>query len=400
MGEPGPPVAIPDTNITIINTPIDGTVLPNDYDTNSDTFSLTANTNPSNGILVINSDGTYTYTPNPDFVGEDTFTYTICDETALCDSTIVTIYVLPLPPDNEDDNITHAVDDEYYTTEGEAVSANVLDNDTDPQGDAQEVTAGSPLSGPTNGTLTLNTDGSFIYTPDVGFVGTDSFVYSIVDSGEPQATDIATVYIYVDNDDVDDTPENTILAIDDINVTMEGQTVDGNVGTNDLNPDGPDDEVFTLVDGSGPTNGTLTFDSDGSYTYAPDADFVGEDQFEYQVCDGGTPEACDTAIVYIEVLGEPGPPVAVADTNVTNVNTPVDGEVLPNDYDTDGGDISVTENTDPANGTVVIDSDGSYTYTPDLDFVGEDTFTYKICDDTSQCDTAVVTIQVLSLIHI
>ena len=301
-----------------------------------DPISVTANTDPANGTVVMNPDGSYTYTPDPDFIGEDTFTYTICDTTdpePLCDTAIVTIQVLP--PDNYE-NITHAVDDEYYTTAGTGVSANVLDNDTDNQGDTQVVTDASPISGPNNGSVTLNADGSFTYTPDAGFVGTDSFVYSIVDSGDPQATDTATVYIYVDNDD---TPENTILAIDDVNVTMEGQTVDGNVGTNDWNFDGPaDTEVFTLVDGSGPANGTLTFNPDGTYTYSPNAGFVGEDQFEYQVCDGGEPVACDTAIVYIEVLGDSGPPVAVPDTNVTTANTPVDGEVLPNDYDTDGGD--------------------------------------------------------------
>jgi gliding motility-associated-like protein len=62
------------------------------------------------------------------------------------------------------------------------------------------VTDASPLSGPSNGTVTLIADGSFTYTPDTGFVGTDSFVYSIVDSGAPQATDTATVYIYVDEE--------------------------------------------------------------------------------------------------------------------------------------------------------------------------------------------------------
>ncbi|MCW5521234.1 tandem-95 repeat protein, partial [Aureitalea sp. L0-47] len=138
----------------------------------------------------------------------------------------------------------------------------------------------------------------------------------------------------------------------------------------------------------------LVFNPDGSYTYTPDPGFTGEDTFEYQVCDGGNPQACDTATVYIEVLPIGGPenepPVANADTNTTEVDTPVDGNVLVNDFDPDGDPIVVTGNTQPANGSVVVNPDGSYTYTPDPGFEGEDTFEYTICDDGTPalCDTA------------
>ncbi|WP_152558087.1 Ig-like domain-containing protein, partial [Altibacter lentus] len=190
------------------------------------------------------------------------------------------------------------------------------------------------------------------------------------------------------------------LAVDDINNTYVDLPVSGSVATNDENPDGPaGTEVFTLV--SGPVNGSLVFNPDGSYTYTPDAGYEGEDTFEYQVCDGGNPIACDTATVYIEVLpvGSPDnePPVANADTNTTEVDTPVSGNVLVNDFDPDGDPIVVTANTAPSNGTVVVNPDGSYTYTPDPGFVGEDTFEYTICDNGTPalCDTATVTIQVI-----
>ncbi|MAP54255.1 MAG: hypothetical protein CL605_05075, partial [Altibacter sp.] len=387
-----PPVANADTNTTQKNVPVDGNVLPNDYDPDGDPITVTANTDPSNGTVVINPDGTYTYTPNTDFVGEDTFTYTICDNgtPALCDTATVTIQVL-----DTTDNITTAVDDSYYTTVGIAINANVLDNDTDPEGDNQTVDiAISPSSGPSNGTVILNADGSFVYTPNPGYNGPDSFVYSIFDDGTPVATDSATVTIlvgFIGND---------ILAVDDINNTYVDLPVSGSVATNDENPDGPaGTEVFTLV--SGPSNGSLVFNPDGSYTYTPDAGYEGEDTFEYQVCDGGNPIACDTATVYIEVLpvGSPDnePPVANADTNTTEVDTPVSGNVLVNDFDPDGDPITVTANTDPSNGTVVVNPDGSYTYTPNPGFEGEDTFTYTICDNGTPalCDTATVTILVI-----
>ncbi len=397
-----PPVANADTNVTQVNTPVDGNVLPNDYDPDGDPLTITTPTvTTAEGVTVtINPDGSYTYTPPTDFVGEDTFQYTICDDGApipppLCDTATVTIQVLGTMG-----NVTHAVDDAYFGFPDLDITGNVLDNDTDPQNDIQTVDAISPISGPSNGTLVLNADGSFTYTPNAGYTGTDQFVYEIFDDGAPVARDRATVYLSIDPNG----PGNEITAIDDINDTFVNLPVSGSVATNDLNPDGPaGTEVFTLVGGSGPSNGTLVFNPDGSYTYTPNTDYVGEDTFEYQICDGGNPQACDTAVVYIEVqpIGSPDnePPVANADTNVTQVNTPVDGNVLPNDYDPDGDPITITTPTvTTAEGvTVTINPDGSYTYTPPADFEGEDTFMYTICDNGAPplCDTATVTIQVL-----
>ncbi|RMA58454.1 DUF7507 domain-containing protein, partial [Ulvibacter antarcticus] len=227
--------------------------------------------------------------------------------------------------------------------------------------------------------------------------GTDQFVYEVCDDGVPQACDQATVYISIDPNG----GGNEILAIDDINDTFVNLAVSGDVGTNDLNPDGPaGTEVFTLV--TGPTNGTLTLNADGTYTYTPNLDYVGEDQFVYQICDAGNPIACDTATVTIEIIGDPvignDPPIANNDTNVTEVGVPIDGNILSNDFDPDGDPITVTANTQPTNGTVVIDPiTGAYTYTPNPGYSGEDTFEYTICDDgTPQlCDTATVYIQII-----
>ncbi len=120
--------------------------------------------------------------------------YTICDNGTppLCDTATVTIQVL-----GTTDNITHAVDDAYYAEIDTAIMANVLDNDTDPQNDNQTVDAISPISGPSNGTLVLNPDGTFTYTPNAGFTGRDQFVYEIFDDGAPVARDRATVIILI-----------------------------------------------------------------------------------------------------------------------------------------------------------------------------------------------------------
>ncbi|HIB48713.1 MAG TPA: tandem-95 repeat protein [Flavobacteriaceae bacterium] len=397
LGSPDnePPVANADTNSTQVGIPVDGNVLPNDFDPDGDMITVTANTPPSNGSVSINPDGTYTYTPDPGFEGEDTFTYTICDDgtPSLCDTATVTIQVLGSP-----DNITTAVDDAYYGFPDADITGNVLDNDTDPEGDDQTVdVAVSPSNGPTNGTVALNADGSFTYTPNAGFVGTDSFVYEIFDDNADVARDVATVYISIAD------PGNEILAVDDINDTFVNLPVSGSVATNDENFDGPaGTEVFTLI--SGPTaGGTLTFNPDGTYDYTPAADYVGDDTFVYQICDGGNPIACDTANVTITIVDDPiignDPPVAINDVNITEINVPVDGNVLVNDFDPDAGDvIMVTSNTPPSSGNVVLNPDGSYTFTPATDFTGVVTFEYTICDNaaTPLCDSAIVTIYVIA----
>ncbi|WP_157632545.1 Ig-like domain-containing protein, partial [Cochleicola gelatinilyticus] len=388
------PIANADTNTTEVGVPIDGNVLPNDFDPDGDPITVTDNTDPANGTVVMNPDGTYTYIPNTGFEGEDSFEYTICDNgnPALCDTATVTITVIP-----DTGNITIANDDAYNGLPNEDITGNVLDNDSDPEGNLQVVNVIlSPVSGPSNGSIVINEDGTFTYTPNDGYTGTDQFVYAIQDNGGPIATDQATVYITISpNGD-----GNEILAIDDINNTYVNTPVSGDVGTNDDNTDGPaGTEVYTLV--TAPSEGTVTLNPDGTYTYTPNANYVGEDTFVYEVCDGGNPIACDQATVYIEILPDttPGnePPVANADTNVTEVDVPVNGTVISNDFDPDGDEIIVTDNTDPANGTVVVNPDGTYTYTPNPGYTGEDTFEYTICDDGTPalCDTATVIITIV-----
>ncbi|MDT0556997.1 Ig-like domain-containing protein, partial [Patiriisocius hiemis] len=129
-----------------------------------------------------------------DFVGEDTFTYEIVDDNATpaTDDAVLTITVNPPLV-----NTTDANDDAYSGNQGATITGNVLDNDNDLEGDTQTVNT-MPVSGPTNGVLVLNADGTFTYTPnDPNFIGVDSFIYSVCDDGTPQACDEATVSLTI-----------------------------------------------------------------------------------------------------------------------------------------------------------------------------------------------------------
>ena len=389
-----PPVGVADHYLTFVGNPVAGSLLPNDSDPDGDnlTINTTPVSDPSNGSVVINPDGTYIYTPNAGFEGVDVFTYQICDDgtPVLCDTVTVTIDVMP----NPGVNVTVATDDAGTGQINQPILGSLTANDTDPEGNTQTVNT-TPVVNPMNGTVVINPDGSYTYTPDEDFVGNDQFVYAICDDGTPVACDTATVYLTI-------MAENTVVAKNDINQTLKNIEVSGSVVTNDEDPQGNAFSVDTdLV--TQPANGTVTINDAGAYTYTPNTDFVGEDVFTYRICDTGTPQACDTADVYITVIGIDttinNPPIGVVDNGTTLKDVPVIGQITTNDGDPDGDGIVIDTIpiTPPSNGTVHINPDGSFVYVPKPGFIGLDTFFYVVCDDAVPplCDTSMVIIEVL-----
>jgi hypothetical protein len=223
------------------------------------------------------------------------------------------------------------------------------------------------------------------------FNGVDSFVYEICDNGLPSMCAQATSTIIVGP--VNDPP----VAMDDEGGTDFETPVTGDLVGNDEDPDG-DNLTVTPTPVTPPSNGTLVLNPGGSYTYTPEDGFVGTDTFVYQVCDDGTPSICDEATVTITVNSTNQSPVAVDDENITDSITPAEGNVLDNDSDPDGDNLTVNPNpiSNPINGTLILNPDGSYVYTPDPQFEGTDSFEYEVCDNgvPSLCTIAEVVITV------
>ncbi len=198
-----------------------------------------------------------------------------------------------------------AVDDSATVDEGGTVSVldssetSLLANDSDPNLDTLTVTT-TPVSGPTNGTVTLNADGTFTYTHDGGETTSDSFVYEVCDDGAPVLCDTATVSITVVP--VDDPP----VAVDDSATVVQGGSVsvlDSSQTSLLANDTDPDSAVLTVTTTpvSGPSHGSVTLNADGTFTYTNNGDEVTSDSFVYEVCDDGSPALCDTATVSITV---------------------------------------------------------------------------------------------------
>jgi VCBS repeat-containing protein len=382
-----PPVANADSYAATEDTPLTVSapgVLSNDTDVDGNTLTAILNTNPSNGTVSMSSNGSFTYTPNANFNGFDSFTYYAYDG-ALQSTTpaSVTINVAAV----NDAPVANA--DSYTTTEDIPLIVNspagVLVNDTDVDGNT--LTA-NLFTGPANGTLTLVTDGSFTYTPNANFNGTDSFTYKASDGSLVSSAATVTITVTAVNDppvanaDSYSTAEDTPLVISAPGVL-----------SNDTDPEA---NPLTAVLNSSPANGTLTFNSNGSFTYTPNGNFSGTDSFTYKASDGASQSTPATVTITVTPVNDP--PVAVNDFYTTTEDTPLAVPapgVLSNDSDPDGNAITANVLTNPSNGTLSLNANGSFTYTPNANFNGFDTFTYKAFDGTAPSSAATVSINVV-----
>jgi VCBS repeat-containing protein len=224
--------------------------------------------------------------------------------------------------------------------------------------------------------------------PTADYNGPDSFSYKLSDGSLQTA--LATVTLTVTS--VNDVPQ----AVADAHNVNEDTTLTiaaPGVLANDTNGDGL---PLTTTIVSQVEFGTLTLNADGGFVYTPDADFQGVDSFTYQATDGTDPSA--TTTVTITVVSVPDAPTVGADSynldtnQFATLNVPAAG-VLSNDDDVDGDTLTAINASTPANGVVVLNADGSFTYTPNIGFIGTDSFTYEASDGTLTTQ-ALVTINV------
>lgn len=317
--------------------------------------------------LSFNSDGSFTYTPDPTFTGPVTFSYRACYDGICSDPVLVTIEVKPLPT---------ALDDEYQVAKNTTLSVpapGVLSNDTKPVG-VTTLTAVVETD-IDEGTLALLSSGSLIYIPPADFVGTKTFTYRACYDGDICSAP-ATVTIYV--------KEVPVAVADDYEMPVDGTLTVPAPGV--LGNDTGTNLTAALV-GTAPTG--LTFNPDGSFSYTPSAGFSGTTTFSYQACDGTICSEPVTVTIEVKVK-----PTAVADSYQTAKNATLNiaaPGVLGNDT---GTGLTAELVTDVTAGTLTLNSDGSFEYIPVTDALGPVTFTYKACDGLVCSDPATVTITV------
>jgi gliding motility-associated-like protein len=338
--------------------------------------------NPSHGTAVINSStGKVTYTPSINYFGNDSFTYKLKDPAgAFSNVATVSITVNPVnsPPNAAPDQVT--------TPEDIAINIPVLNNDTDVD-NAINPSSVTINTNPSNGSAVVQPDGTVKYTPKKDYYGTDTFTYTIKDvSGATSAPGTVTVVVTP----VNDPP----VAVNDAATTNENTAVAIPVLANDFDIDSPLDPSSITI-GTNVKYGSLSINtSTGVVTYTPSNDYAGDDSFTYTIKDSGG-LISNVATVTISVINVNRAPVAVDDqVNLTTV-APVSIDVMVNDYDPDGDEISIVSVTNPSKGSVQIensDEGGRVRYTPEGTQPFTTTFTYKITDPGGLTDEAVVTI--------
>ena len=343
-------------------------VLANDSDLDGDSLTVSS-ASAANGSVVINTDGTVTYTPNADFNGQDTISYEISDGQGGTATAQVAVTV------NAVNDGPVAQDDSVSVNEDASVTVNVLANDSDLDGDSLTVSSASAA----NGSVVINTDGTVTYTPNADFNGQDTISYEISDGQGGTATAQVAVTVNAVNDGP--------VAQDDAVSVNEDASVIVNVLANDSDLDGDSLTVTTAT----ATNGSVVINTDGTVTYTPNADFNGQDTISYEISDGQGGTA--TAQVSVTVNAVNDGPVAQDDSATVDEDGSVTVDVLANDSDLDGDTLTVSS-ASAANGSVIINTDGTVTYTPNADFNGQDTISYEISDGQGGTATAQVAVTV------
>ena len=382
-----PPVSSNLSLTTNEDVPVNGAVVATDAD--GDALSYTVSGSPANGTVVLNgATGTFTYTPNSGYNGSDSFVVTISDGKGGTTTSTVSIGV------NSVNHAPVANDDTATTDEATAVTIAVRANDTDADGDALDV---SGVTQGANGSVVIDgVTGNPVYTPNAGFVGSDSFTYTVRDGSG--ATSTATVTVTV----------NAVVPVNQAPVAMrdsitldEGGTatiLDGGSTSLLANDSDPENDPLTAILVSGPAHGTLTLNANGTFSYTHDGSETTTDSFTYKVNDGTSDG--NTVTVNITVKPVNDAPISVADSIQVNeggtVTVLVGGatSVLANDSDAENDPLSAVLVTGPANGTLTLNADGTFSYTHNGSETTTDSFTYRANDGTVNGNIVTVTINV------
>lgn len=336
-----------------------------------DTLTYTAS-GATKGTVAGGTNGAFTYTPNKDANGTDTFTVTVSDGKGGTATQTVTVNITPV-------NDAPVVADKATATtkEDTALTGSVGATDVD-----NATLTYTVATNAANGTVTVGADGKYTYTPKADFNGSDTFTIKVSDgTAANDKTQTVTVTVTAEPDAPRADAENTKA------LTVAEDTA-GEIIVAFTDPDAPTDINLKFALTDQPDNGKLTTNAAGNLVYTPNQDFNGTDSITYTITDnnGGT----TTQKVDITVTAVNDAPVLGTIANLTAVDGAA--SFTPAATDVDSTTLTFAA-TDPAGGAVTKNADGSFTYKADAGFSGTDTFTVTVSDG-DKTDSQVVSVQV------
>jgi VCBS repeat-containing protein len=313
----------------------------------------------------VNTSGSFTYTPAPFYSGTDSFTYAIDDGNGGSNTYTVTINSVNIndAPTASDANI-NAVEDIVYS--------GILPVATDL--DLNQITY-TLNTGALHGTVNVNANGDFTYTPTANYNGADNFTYTVSDGLGGSNTYTISINIAAVND---------LPVANNDNITgLEDNSVTGNVLTNDSDLESP---TLNAVVVSGPANGILTLNSNGSFTYTPNANWNGTETFTYKANDGTDNSNVATVTIAITPINDAPNNSAVTLPTIlkdSGAHLITQAQLLANALDVDGDALTaINLAISVGNGVLVDNTNGTWTYTPGAKDESLVTFSYTVTDGT------------------
>ncbi|MFM9961234.1 MAG: beta strand repeat-containing protein [Planctomycetaceae bacterium] len=238
----------------------------------------------------------------------------------------------------------------------------------------------SVVSGPANGSLTLNPNGSFSYSPNANFNGSDSFTFKTNDGSLDSATATVSLSIAAVNDapianaaSFSGTEDTTL------NGTLTGSDIEGSALT------------FFVV--TGPANGSLTLNAEGTFSYSPNANFNGSDSFTFKTNDGSLDSASATVSLSIAAVNDA--PIANANSFSGTEDATLNGTLTGSDVE--GSALTFSIVSGPANGSLTLNADGTFSYSPNANFNGSDSFTFETNDGSLDSASATVSLSIAAV---
>ena len=433
---------------TTLSVSIQNSVLANDREVDGELLRAELATSPSASQFSFQTDGTFTFTPVANSTDTITFTYRAVDDQGSFAVATVSIQINPIndaPIARKDEPQALEAGGVLNAAVGTNPTGNVLANDSDIEtpggivvsgvavGNSAPAAAnvGTALTG-VYGSLTLAADGTYSYTVNNSHSAvealrtsldklTDIFSYRIEDPAGLSSTAAITVSIQGANDaPVANSDIAVAIEAGGLNNGTSGTNPNGNVLTNDTDVDSNDSKVVVGVAagtvGAATTNvgvdvlgnyGKIQVAAGGGYTYIVDNSLSAvqalrlstdtlTDVFTYTMRD--TAGLSSTSNVTVTIQGSNDAPLAVNDaysaTEDTTLTVVVAEGVLINDRDPDGPTLTVSLGDEPTHGTLALNINGSFTYEPDANFAGTDSFTYTVSDGSLTSNVATVVIKI------
>ncbi|WP_422368596.1 Ig-like domain-containing protein [Pelagibius sp.] len=380
------PIMVDDFNSTAEDTALRISpvlLLWDDFDLEGDTFSLTGVGDAVGGSVEIDPLGVVVFTPDQDFEGEASFSYTATDSHGASHSAKVVVDVAPV---NDAPVGIHSV---VKVAAGSLVQGRATVTDVD----AVDAHSFELQSGPNAGSVQVYADGTYDYVPDSGFVGYDSFVVLIRDSGGLTSQAIINVEV-----------RPSAEAAETLVGSLGNDVLHGGAGADSLEG-GTGDDVLEGGSGGDTLNGGEGFDTAVLSGFAADYEItIDGNQATVRDLRDGSPDGTDQLVdierlwfrgdraLYID--GTNNAPVGVGAAALLPVDTLGNGRVTAWDYEGDALTFALDEG--PQHGSVTVGEDGSYSYTPAAGFTGTDSFTVTVTDENGASDTSEVSVEVIA----